>query len=77
MEKRKERTPIPLPRVKMYKPDEEMADVQRFSINHCIPKISFPPIGLVEETFFGSGENSEEEETSDNNSETNEDLIEK
>ncbi|XP_031777915.1 uncharacterized protein LOC100678565 isoform X1 [Nasonia vitripennis] len=61
-EQKKTRTPVPLPRVKMLKPEDEMLDVQRFSINQCAPMLKFPTIRLTEETFIGSGENSEEEE---------------
>ncbi|KAJ8665210.1 hypothetical protein QAD02_006872 [Eretmocerus hayati] len=85
----KARAPVPLPRVKMWNPENEISDVQRFSINDCMPdsnrippnqktficdeqlkketvtqcpsKFPFPSFKLTEETFLGSGENSEEE----------------
>lgn len=67
-EKKKTRTPVPLPRVKMLKPNDEIPDVQRFSITECTSMFKFPMIRLTEETFIGSGENSEEdlESTSEN-----------
>ena len=42
--------------------DDEQVDVQRFSITECTPNIQFPPfLKVMEETFAGSGENSEDE----------------
>lgn len=59
--RKKNRGPVPLPRVKMLQNNEETSDVQRFSISECTPNFRFPPFKVAEETYLGSGENSEEE----------------
>jgi hypothetical protein len=56
---KKSRTPVPLPRVKMMQPGNMISNVQTFSINQCTQNFKFPK--FTEETFFGSGENSDEE----------------
>ena len=44
------------------KDDDEEIDVQRFSIVECKPNLQFPAfLKVSEDTFIGSGENSEEE----------------
>ncbi|XP_011501806.1 PREDICTED: uncharacterized protein LOC105365359, partial [Ceratosolen solmsi marchali] len=58
-------TPIPLPRVKMLKSEDIIPNVQKFSINQSIQDFKFPI--FTEETFFGSGENSEEDDLKNNN----------
>ncbi|XP_023248296.1 histone-lysine N-methyltransferase SETD1B-like [Copidosoma floridanum] len=59
---KKTRGPVPLPRVKMWQSNDPMPYVQKFSISECTPNFKFPPFRAEEETFLGSGENSEEEE---------------
>lgn len=59
--RKKNQEAVPLPRVKMLQPNDEIPEVQRFSISECTPNFRFPPFKVSEETFLGSGENSEEE----------------
>ena len=61
IEESKSRTPVPLPRVKMMQPEDEVVDAERYSITQCIPHNVFPQFKIAEETFVGSGENSEDE----------------
>ncbi|XP_058794931.1 arp2/3 complex-activating protein rickA-like isoform X2 [Phymastichus coffea] len=56
------KTPVPLPRFKMLTAENQFFDVERFSINDCTQNmVKFHPLRVAEETFIGSGENSDEE----------------
>lgn len=72
-----ERHPVPLPRFKMLQPEDEIPDVQRFSLKECTPSFKFPPnFKIEEETFLGSGENSEIEDESESDSKSDVDVVE-
>ncbi|KAF7993492.1 hypothetical protein HCN44_010087 [Aphidius gifuensis] len=71
------RTPIPLPRTKKYtnlddekcnQDEEDTEPRQRMSININFEKIKLPKFTTSEETFIGSGENSDEELDNDDKS---------
>lgn len=71
------RTPIPLPRTKKYtnsddkkndQDDEDTEPAQRMSININFEKIKLSKFTTCEETFIGSGENSDEEVDKDDKS---------
>lgn len=51
----------------MIQEQDQMPYVQQFSISDCTPNFKFPVFKSTEETFLGSGENSEEESEEDNN----------
>ncbi|XP_023317835.1 uncharacterized protein LOC106656462 [Trichogramma pretiosum] len=61
-EEKKSRKPVPLPRVKMLNTNDEIGPLQRFSITQITPNFKLPASFIkTEETFVGSGENSDEE----------------